>query len=174
MKRTFDILVALSGLLLGFPVMLIIGFWLQLVEGDCFFFQRRKGYKEKFFTIYKFRTMKKGKEPERILGAEFIRSLGFDSFPELVNVLKGDMSIIGPRPLCSPYYEEMEKLPEALTRYQTKPGMLGLAQIYENRPNPAPVERLVFDLQYVAQESFSLDLKIFWLGMKKTILRRPW
>ena len=141
------------------------------------FLQKRPGYKEKIFTIYKFRTMSDDRDSdgnllpdkERLKGfGGKIRSFSLDELPQLINVLKGEMSFIGPRPLLIeylPFYNEEQK-----RRHDVKPGISGWAQV--NGRNAIPWgKKFEYDVFYVDNISFLLDMKIVWMTIQKIIKR---
>ena len=169
-KRVIDILLSLIGLLVLFPIFFVLWVILMFVnKGKPFFRQRRPGRNEKVFSILKFKSMtdatdKDGKLlPEELRVTKFgnfMRNTSLDEIPQLVSVLKGDMSLIGPRPLrvrYLDYYTLREK-----TRHDVRPGITGLAQI-SGRNALEWDDRLELDAQYVEQLSFWLDFKIFFL-----------
>lgn len=142
-----------------------------------FFTQKRPGKDEKIFTIYKYRTMTNEKDAngdllpdeKRLRGAgKLIRSLSLDELPQLFNVLKGEMSFIGPRPLLVEYldlYNEKQK-----RRHEVTPGITGLAQV-NGRNNQTWEDRFNYDVEYVDTQSFSLDVKIFFQTIEKVLKR---
>lgn len=158
--------------------MLIIALLVRIKLGSPVIFkQQRPGLNEKIFTMYKFRTMTDEKDSEgRLLPdgmrltkfGKLLRSTSLDELPELWNILKGDMSIVGPRPLLVEYlsyYTEIER-----TRHETRPGLSGLAQI-KGRNNLDWDSRLAMDVKYVVTISFVLDFKIIMLSFVKVIKR---
>lgn len=167
LKRFLDICISLFFIILFFPFILIITFILcVLYKGKPFYIQRRPGKNEKIFTLIKFKTMLDRKDSsgnllpdkERItkIGA-FLRKTSLDEIPQLFNVILGNMSIIGPRPLLLkylPYYTEFER-----QRHRVKPGITGLAQI-NGRNDLIWEDRMKLDVQYANNTSFILDLKI--------------
>lgn len=173
-KRIIDFMAALVALILLSPVFIVILIGLFFAnQGKPFFFQLRPGKNESVFKIIKFKTMNDKKDENGNLlpdskrltkvGA-FVRKTSLDEIPQLVNVLKGDMSLIGPRPLLMrylPYYSENERL-----RHTVRPGISGLAQI-NGRNTVRWDQRLAFDVDYVENLSFKLDLQIIY----KTILK---
>ncbi len=178
MKRIVDILVSLVSLLLLSPIVFLVGLLIKYKLGSPILFkQERIGYKDQLFTVYKFRTMSDARDAEGNLlpdsyrltsFGKLIRRLSIDEIPQLVNVLKGEMSIVGPRPLLTkylPYYTTRERL-----RHQVRPGITGLAQI-TGRNNLGWDERLEIDVKYVENTSFLFDLKIIFLTIVK-VLRR--
>lgn len=175
-KRLIDFTIAFLGLLILSPIFIIVTIGLYFVnQGKPFFFQKRPGLNEKIFSIIKFKTMNDQKDAngnllsdaERLttIGA-FVRKTSLDELPQLINILKGDMSLIGPRPLLEkylPYYNEKERL-----RHSIKPGITGWAQL-QGRNTARWDNRLAFDVEYVQKISFLFDLKIFFLTISKVI-----
>ncbi|WP_340063248.1 sugar transferase [Ascidiimonas aurantiaca] len=167
LKRTGDFLIALIALTLLLPVFIFILIFLTFANrGKPFFYQHRPGYKERIFRIIKFRTMNDRKDMsgdllpdnQRLtsIGA-FIRKTSLDEIPQLLNVIKGDMSIIGPRPLLIrylPFYTDHER-----KRHSVRPGITGLAQVSGRNLLPWE-ERLALDVEYVQNLSFALDCTI--------------
>lgn len=177
-KRFFDFLVALIGILLLLPVLVAISVALVLTQGSpVFFCQKRPGYRSSPFTIIKFRTMKDSKgEDGNLLSDEarltsfgqFLRSTSLDELPELFNVLLGQMSLVGPRPLKMEYLDRYS--PEQARRHEVKPGITGWAQV--NGRNALTWEqRLKLDVWYVDHQSLWLDAKIL-LKTIYIVLRR--
>lgn len=174
LKPFLDGLLALIGLLLLSPVFLLVALALFLAnQGKPFFFQRRPGKNEKIFSIIKFKTMNDRKDAqgnllpdaERLtpVGA-FVRKTSLDEIPQLINVLKGDMALIGPRPLLPEYLEVYS--PEQKKRHLVRPGITGWAQV--NGRNAISWQRkFELDVWYVEHLSFALDLKILLLTVKK-------
>lgn len=175
LKGQLDFLFALILIIAGFPFFIIVPLMIKMEDpkGTVLFRQRRIGKNEKEFTLYKFRSMKMelfkdGKEledNERMLQVgQFIRKTSLDELPQLLNVLKGDMSFIGPRPLLVeylPHYTTSERC-----RHDIKPGISGWAQI-NGRNSLSWEEKFELDVYYVEHLSLILDLKIFLLTVKK-------
>ena len=177
-KRLIDFIVALATLAILSPLIVIIACLIKLKLGSPVLFkQRRPGLNEKIFTIYKFRTMsnineidsKRLSDSERLTKfGKTLRATSLDELPELYNILKGDMAIVGPRPLLErylPYYTNEEKL-----RHSIRPGLTGLAQI-NGRNLLGWEKRLSLDVQYANNISFVMDLKIFLKTIWKVISR---
>ncbi len=166
-KRPLDFIMALLGLIILSPLLLVIAILVRIKLGSPVIFkQPRPGLNEEIFTLYKFRTMTDERDengellPDEVRltsFGKFLRSTSLDELPELWNILKGDMSFVGPRPLSVkylPYYTEEER-----RRHKVRPGLTGLAQI--NGRNTAIWEkRFAFDVQYVDNISFFADLRI--------------
>lgn len=168
-KRTLDLILSLMVLIILIPLMSIIYILVKIKLGSPVIFkQQRPGKNEKIFTLYKFRTMTDKKDEngnllpdsERLTKfGKLLRSTSLDELPELINIIKGDMAIVGPRPLLVkylPYYTEEEK-----HRHDVRPGLTGLAQIC-GRNNLDWNERFEMDLKYVNSISFKEDLIIIF------------
>lgn len=160
-KRGFDLAIAMAGLIVAMPLMLAIALCIRFTMGAPILFrQTRPGLQRKPFTILKFRTMKDGpqSDTDRItkLGA-FLRRTSLDELPELWNVLWGDMSLVGPRPLLMEYLERYSQ--QQMRRHEVLPGITGWAQI-NGRNALCWEKRLAFDVWYVDHHSFWLDAKI--------------
>ncbi len=173
MKRGFDVLCAFFGLLLLSPFLLVLAALVLVFMGrPVFFTQSRPGRHGRSFAILKFRTMKVGDDgdAQRLtrLG-RFLRATSLDELPELWNVLKGDMSLVGPRPLLEEYLPLYT--PEQGRRHEVRPGITGWAQV--NGRNALTWERkFELDVWYVEHRSFWLDLKILFLTAWKVIARQ--
>lgn len=178
-KRVFDFLAALFGLLILSPIFIVVTIALYFAnEGKPFFFQARPGKNERIFKIIKFKSMNDKKDvqgnllsdAERLTKAgSFVRKTSLDEIPQLINVLKGDMSLIGPRPLLVhylPYYTERENL-----RHTVRPGITGYAQV-NGRNTVNWDERLEMDAQYVENLSFLNDVKILIQTIQNVINRK--
>jgi lipopolysaccharide/colanic/teichoic acid biosynthesis glycosyltransferase len=171
-KRAFDLAVASIALAVAAIPMAIIAVAVRLSMGaPVLFRQRRPGLHGRVFSIYKFRTMRDGPEPdaERItkLG-RFLRSTSLDELPELVNVLRGEMSIVGPRPLLVQYLDRYT--PEQARRHDVRPGITGMAQVSGRNATTWP-ERLALDVEYVDTRSFVGDLRIIGQTIKVVVRR---
>lgn len=177
-KRLLDFLLAFLGLLFLSPIIIIVVVALYFAnQGKPFFFQERPGLNEKIFKIIKFKTMndKKDANGNLLSDAErltkiggFVRKTSLDEIPQLINVLKGDMSLIGPRPLRTyylPLYNEEQK-----RRHEVRPGITGWAQV-NGRNAISWTKKFELDVYYVNNISFALDLKIFFLTIKKVFKR---
>ncbi|HFT8292649.1 TPA: sugar transferase [Clostridium perfringens] len=177
-KRTFDIIASLGGLIVLSPIMIICAILIRINLGSPIFFkQKRIGKDNKEFEMIKFRTMKDAVDKEgnqlpdelRLTKVgQILRSLSIDELPELINILKGDMSLIGPRPLLVKYlplYNERQ-----IRRHEVLPGLTGWAQV-NGRNNLTWNEKFELDVYYVENWSLKLDLKIFFLTFYKVFKR---
>lgn len=177
-KPGFDICVSLAAIICLLPFLLIIAIVLLIVNnGRIFFMQERIGLNDKPFNIIKFRTMKDIRSAEGSLLADsirltptgrWIRDWSIDELPQLLNVLKGEMSLIGPRPLLPEYlglYNETQAM-----RHKVKPGLTGWAQI-NGRNAISWEQKFILDIFYVNNESFLLDIKILCMTLSKIMLR---
>lgn len=178
LKRVGDILVALVSLFILALPMFIIALLVRLKFGSPILFrQQRPGLHGRPFTIYKFRTMTNARDKHGNLlpdeqrltrFGQWLRSTSLDELPELWNVLKGDMSLVGPRPLLMEYLDLYT--PEQMRRHEVKPGITGWAQV-NGRNALSWEEKFALDVWYVDHLSFWLDLKILWLTVLKTLKR---
>ena len=172
-----DIVFSLTGILVLLPVLMIITVILFFAnEGKPFFFQCRPGRKEEIFTVIKFKTMNDRKDQNgnflpdiaRLTSiGKFLRKTSLDEIPQLINVIIGDMSLIGPRPLLIKYLPLYND--EQQRRHEIRPGITGWAQV-NGRNAISWMEKLQLDVWYVDHVSFWLDTKIFLLTMKKVVL----
>ncbi|MDM8549942.1 sugar transferase [Desulfobacterales bacterium HSG2] len=178
MKRIFDLILTIPVYFLLSPLMILIAGVIRLtMENPVFFKQTRPGLHGKPFTIYKFRTMlnaydKSGSllpDKERLTWfGRFLRSTSLDELPELFNILKGEMSIVGPRPLLMQYLERYT--PEQARRHEVKPGLTGWAQI-NGRNAITWEEKFNLDVWYVDHQSLWLDMKIIIMTILKVVRR---
>ncbi|EDO7907464.1 undecaprenyl phosphate N,N'-diacetylbacillosamine 1-phosphate transferase [Campylobacter coli] len=176
-KRIFDFVLALFLLVLFSPLILITALLLKITQGSVIFTQNRPGLNEKVFKIYKFKTMSDERDEKgELLSDELrlkafgkiVRSLSLDELLQLFNVLKGDMSFVGPRPLLVEYlplYNEEQKL-----RHKVRPGITGWAQV-NGRNAISWQKKFELDVYYVKNISFLLDLKIMFLTALKVLKR---
>ncbi len=173
-KRFLDLTLSTIGFCILLPAFIIVGLALSISnKGNPFFVQTRPGRNEKLFRIIKFKTMndKRNSTGELLSDAErltpigkFVRKTSLDEIPQLFNVIKGEMSLVGPRPLLPeylPYYDEQQK-----RRHEVKPGITGLAQV-SGRNSSKFSKRFKLDVEYVDNLNFVLDCKIIWLTIKK-------
>lgn len=177
-KRLMDIILSLIGLIVLSPILLIVALHVRVKLGSPIIFkQKRPGLNEKIFTMYKFRTMTDERDengellPDSVRltkFGKFLRSTSLDELPELFNILKGDMSVIGPRPLLVEYlslYNEHQK-----RRHKVRPGLSGLAQV-SGRNTISWEDKFDLDVEYVDNISFFGDWKIIFLTLKKVLVR---
>lgn len=175
-KRCLDFLLSLCAIIILSPVLLVLCILVRTKLGSPVFFrQERPGRNEKIFTLCKFRTMTDARDangellPDSVRltkFGKFLRATSLDELPELFNILKGDMSIIGPRPLLVsylPYYSEREKL-----RHSVRPGLTGLAQV-SGRNFIDWDRRMEKDVEYVENLTFAMDLKVLWMTVKTVL-----
>lgn len=175
-KRLLDIILSLVGILLLSWLYVILWILVRVkLGGPALFTQERPGKDEKIFKLYKFRTMSNERDengellPDAVRLTKFgkiLRAASLDELPELFNILKGDMSLVGPRPLLVsylPYYTEKEKL-----RHTVRPGLTGLAQV-SGRNFIDWDHRLQKDVEYVEQLSFGMDCRVLWLTVKTVL-----
>ena len=180
LKRLIDFVISLVALICLSPILLLVTIWLHFANkgAGAFFLQERPGKDAKIFKIIKFKTMTDERDADGNLLPDaqrltkvgrIVRSTSIDELPQLINVLKGDMAFIGPRPLLVqylPYYTEREKL-----RHSVRPGISGWAQV-NGRNNLPWNERLEFDAWYAENLSFSLDCKVLIKTIKNVIKRK--
>ena len=179
-KRFFDFWISLIALVCISPILLVVTIWLYFANkgAGAFFFQERPGKDAKIFKVIKFKTMTDERDAEgNLLPDEdrltkvgrFVRSTSIDELPQLFNVLKGDMALIGPRPLLVqylPYYTEREQL-----RHTVRPGISGWAQVH-GRNTAKWDERLEMDAYYAEHVSLWLDLKVIAITIKNVLMRK--
>ena len=176
-KPFFDFLSALLGFVILSPIFLLVTILLFVAnDGKPFFFQRRPGKNGKIFTIIKFKTMNDKKDNEGKLLSDakrlttiglFVRRTSLDEIPQLLNVIKGDMSIVGPRPLLTSYlhlYNDFQN-----RRHEVKPGITGWAQV-NGRNGISWDKKFEYDVWYVDHISFILDLKILFKTLQKVVI----
>ena len=179
LKRAFDFIIVLCVLLVIWPFLLIVTILLLIFnEGaGAFFLQERPGYKGKPFKIIKFKTMNEKKGPDGKLLPDvqritkfgsFVRNMSIDELPQLINVLKGDMAIIGPRPLLMQYLPLYSK--EQARRHDVRPGITGWAQCH-GRNNLSWTKKFELDVWYVDHVSFKTDIEIVWTTAMKVLKR---
>ena len=179
-KRIIDFSIALVALLVIWPILLVIYIWLTIANkgAGAFFLQERPGLHGKIFKIIKYKTMSDERDADGNLlpdsvrltkVGKFVRSTSIDELPQLINVLKGDMALIGPRPLLPeylPYYTERERL-----RHTVRPGISGWAQV-NGRNHVLWEERFEYDAYYAEHLSFAMDIRIIIMTFKKVIQRK--
>ena len=177
-KRIFDLLIAVTALLLLMPVLIVAYILVRWNLGNPVFYRQKRPSRDgNPFVLYKFRTMRESRDSDGNLLPDdkrltrlgrFLRSTSIDELPELWNVLKGDMSLVGPRPLLMEYLDRYT--PEQARRHEVKSGMTGWAQV-NGRNAIRFAERFKFDVWYVDNLSFWLDIKILLLTVRKTLVR---
>lgn len=177
-KRILDLTLTIIGSVIAIPVSLLVALLVRVFLGNPVLFrQRRPGYRGLPFTLYKFRTMKEDTDEhgqprpdaERLTAlGRFLRALSLDELPELYNVLRGEMSLVGPRPLLMQYLDRYS--PEQARRLQAQPGMTGWAQI-NGRNNVSWEDKFALDVWYVDNWSLWLDVKILLLTPLKVLKR---
>ena len=179
LKRFIDFVIVFCMLAILWPILLLVGIWLYFANKGTgvFFIQKRPGKNERIFKVIKFKTMtdKRGidgkllSDEERLTEiGKFIRSTSIDELPQLFNVLKGDMALIGPRPLLPQYLPLYSK--EQARRHEVRPGITGWAQV-NGRNAISWNKKFALDVWYVDHCSFLLDLKIIFLTIKKVFVR---
>lgn len=178
LKRILDFCIALVVILIFSPLIILVAFILWVLnDGKVFFTQERPGKNARLFRVIKFKTMNDKRDADGKLlrdrdrltrFGKIIRSTSLDELPQLINVLKGDMSLIGPRPLLVRYLPLYNK--GQTRRHEVKPGITGWAQV-NGRNTINWEEKFELDVWYVDHLSFGLDLKILWLTVKKVIVR---
>ena len=179
-KRVFDFCIALVVLLLIGSFLIIITIWLHFANkgAGAFFFQERSGKDGKIFKVIKFKTMTDERDAdgnllpdeERLTKVgKFVRSTSIDELPQFINVLKGDMALIGPRPLLVQYLPLYS--PEQARRHEVRPGISGWAQCH-GRNAISWTEKFKLDVWYVDHVSFVIDLKIVFITIKNVLLRK--
>ena len=177
-KRIFDLIISIVGLVLLSPVFLIVTIALFIAnKGEPFFIQQRPGKEERLFSIIKFKTMNNKVDTEGNLlpdskrltaVGKFVRKTSLDELPQFINVIRGHMSLVGPRPLLLEYlpmYDELQK-----RRHEVRPGITGLAQV-KGRNRMLFSERLKNDVYYVDHVSLLLDIKIILLTIRSVLFK---
>ncbi len=178
-KRLIDFFLSLIGFIIISPIFLLLWLWLTIANkgGGAFFFQERPGKNERIFKVIKFKTMTDERDSSGNLlpdyqrltkVGKFVRSTSLDEIPQLLNVIKGDMSLIGPRPLLVQYlplYDETQR-----RRHEVQPGITGLAQV-NGRNAISWEQKFAYDVRYVDNVSLSLDCKILLKTIQKVFVR---
>lgn len=178
-KRFFDFWIALIALICLSPILLIVTIWLHFANkgAGAFFFQDRPGKDAKIFKVIKFKTMtdERDKEGNLLPDADrltkvgkFVRSTSIDELPQLINVLKGNMALIGPRPLLVQYLPLYTK--EQMRRHEVRPGISGWAQCH-GRNNISWTEKFKLDVWYVDHISIFTDIQVIWITIMKVLKR---
>ncbi len=178
-KRVFDLVLSTVAVLLLWPVMAVLALIVHFVDGGPVFYrQRRMGLDGKSFTILKFRTMIPNAEeetgprfavpndPRTTRVGTWLRRTSLDELPQLINVLRGDMSLVGPRPERPEFVERFrQRYPEYMSRHRVRAGITGWAQVHDLRGQTSIRRRIAYDLYYIDNWSLALDFKIMWLTM---------
>lgn len=178
-KRVIDFILVLTVLLVIWPILLVITIWLHFANkgAGAFFFQERPGKDAKIFKVIKFKTMTDERDSEGKLlpdaqrltkVGKFVRSTSIDELPQLINVLKGDMALIGPRPLLVQYLPLYSK--EQARRHEVRPGITGWAQCH-GRNAISWTKKFELDVWYVDNVSLLTDLKVIFITIKKVLVR---
>lgn len=177
-KRLLDIILSMLGIIITFPIFLVVGIFVIIFLGrPAIFRQKRPGKDGKIFTLYKFRTMTNKKDKQGNLlpdeqrltkFGKFLRKTSLDEIPEFFNILKGDMSFIGPRPLLVEYLDYYTE--EEMHRHDVRPGLTGLAQV-NGRNLLSWEEKFQKDLEYVNNITFINDVKIIFKTVKTVLVR---
>ena len=179
LKRIFDLVVSFFLLLLLLPLLMLVTLMIRIKLGSPIFFkQSRPGLNENIFNIYKFRTMTNESDKDGILLSDkirltkfgkFLRSTSLDELPSLLNILKNDMSLVGPRPLLVEYLPLYST--KQARRHEVKPGITGWAQV-NGRNLITWEEKFDLDVWYVDNQSFWLDIKIIFITLKNVLLKK--
>ena len=178
-KRFFDFWISLIALIVLSPILLIVTLWLHFANkgAGAFFFQERPGLHGNIFKVIKYKTMTDERDAEGSLlpdekrltkVGKFVRSTSIDELPQFINVLKGDMALIGPRPLLPEYLPLYSK--EQMRRHEVRPGISGWAQCH-GRNNISWTRKFEYDVWYVDHLSFLTDLKVIFITIKKVLQR---
>ncbi len=182
MKRVLDFLISLFALIILSPLFLIVSVGVLISDGSPVFFrQKRVGKNNELFEIYKFRTMKRGTEnvaSNDLSDADvkitrfgkILRATSIDELPQLLNILNGSMSLIGPRPLI-PEETRIRELREKYNVYSVRPGITGWAQV-NGRDNVSAEKKALLDKEYVEKQSLMLDIKIFFMTIHQVLCRK--
>jgi lipopolysaccharide/colanic/teichoic acid biosynthesis glycosyltransferase len=176
-KRVFDLICAFLGLVILSPFLLLVSIIILTMDGwPIFFLQLRPGFRAKLFRMIKFRTM--DVSPGEVSSAgdagritrlgRLLRTTSIDEWPQLFNILRGEMSLVGPRPLLVQYLDRYT--PEQARRHDVLPGLTGWAQV-NGRNSLSWEEKFRLDIWYVDHWSFGLDLRILWMSIKKVLKR---
>ena len=180
LKRFFDFCISLLAIIVLSPVLVVVTVWLHFANkgAGAFFTQERPGKDAKIFRVIKFKTMTDERDAEGILlpdvqrltrVGKVVRSLSLDELPQLLNVLKGDMALIGPRPLLVKYLPLYTK--EQMRRHEVRPGITGWAQV-NGRNAITHTKKFEYDVWYVDHLSFALDVKILWMTVLNVLRRK--
>ena len=180
LKRLFDFCISLVAIIVLSPILVVVTIWLHFVNkgAGAFFTQERPGKDAKIFRVIKFKTMTDERDADGNLlpdaqrltrVGKVVRSLSLDELPQLFNVLKGDMALIGPRPLLVKYLPLYTK--EQMRRHEVRPGITGWAQV-NGRNAITHTKKFEYDVWYVDHLSFALDVKILWMTVVNVLRRK--
>ena len=180
LKRFFDFCISLVAIIVLSPILVVVTIWLHFANkgAGAFFTQERPGKDAKIFRVIKFKTMTDERDAEGNLlpdvqrltrVGKVVRSLSLDELPQLLNVLKGDMALIGPRPLLVKYLPLYTK--EQMRRHEVRPGITGWAQV-NGRNAITHTKKFEYDVWYVDHLSFALDVKILWMTVLNVLRRK--
>ena len=180
LKRLFDFCISLVAIIVLSPILVVVTIWLHFVNkgAGAFFTQERPGKDAKIFRVIKFKTMTDERDTDGNLlpdvqrltrVGKVVRSLSLDELPQLFNVLKGDMALIGPRPLLVKYLPLYTK--EQMRRHEVRPGITGWAQV-NGRNAITHTKKFEYDVWYVDHLSFALDVKILWMTVVNVLRRK--
>lgn len=180
LKRFFDFCISLVAIIVLSPILVVVTVWLHFANkgAGAFFTQERPGKDAKIFRVIKFKTMTDERDAEGNLlpdvqrltrVGKVVRSLSLDELPQLLNVLKGDMALIGPRPLLVKYLPLYTK--EQMRRHEVRPGITGWAQV-NGRNAITHTKKFEYDVWYVDHLSFALDVKILWMTVVNVLRRK--
>ena len=180
LKRFFDFFISLVAIIVLSPILVVVTIWLHFANkgAGAFFTQERPGKDAKIFRVIKFKTMTDERDADGNLlpdvqrltrVGKVVRSLSLDELPQLLNVLKGDMALIGPRPLLVKYLPLYTK--EQMRRHEVRPGITGWAQV-NGRNAITHTKKFEYDVWYVDHLSFALDVKILWMTVLNVLRRK--
>ena len=180
LKRFFDFCISLVAIIVLSPILVVVTIWLHFANkgAGAFFTQERPGKDAKIFRVIKFKTMTDERDADGNLlpdvqrltrVGKVVRSLSLDELPQLLNVLKGDMALIGPRPLLVKYLSLYSK--EQMRRHEVRPGITGWAQV-NGRNAITHTKKFEYDVWYVDHLSFALDVKILWMTVLNVLRRK--
>jgi len=187
-KRTFDLVISILLLCATFPLLILIMFVIKMEDrGPVLFKQKRMGRDQKLFNVYKFRTMRVNAETEtgpvwakpnddrRTRFGPYLRRWNLDELPQLINVLKGNMSLVGPRPERPHFIGQFRaSIPRYMTRHKVKSGLTGWAQVHGFRGNTSIQERIKYDLYYMENWSLLLDIEILFMTLSSRAFKNAY
>ena len=185
-KRTIDFLLSLAGIIILSPLLIVLMVLIKVTSpGPVFFKQKRVGIHKSYFNILKFRTMRIDtpkdmpthllENPDQYITSigKFLRKTSLDELPQLFNIFKGEMSIVGPRPE-RPYFVEKfkEEIPRYMVKHQVRPGLTGWAQVNGYRGDTSIKKRIEYDLYYIENWTFGFDIKIMFMTIFKGFVNK--